>query len=31
VLDPGEAYVIEVTATIDGATRTWRRSIGRDN
>jgi len=31
VLDPGEAYIIEVTATIDGATRTWRRSIGRDN
>lgn len=27
----GSAYIVVVTATIDGATRTWRENEGRDN
>jgi len=26
----GESYLVTVTATIDGATRTWREMVGRD-
>jgi len=30
-LSVGESYVVVVTATIDGSTRTWKRIVGRDD